>query len=170
MRRTMIPICVIEQILLMLVLGIIPLRRPLDLGCDRLAFIPLLADLLLNLLCNLQLVVVLRVDTAAVLCSTVRSLAVEGGGIVHLEEKFTQLAICHGVGVEDNQQRLRVPGASGADVVVRGGLCGATGIADAAVEEALAVAVDVAVEFFEAPEAASRKDGALGGWGELHGR
>jgi len=119
MGRAVIPVGLLHsQVFLMLLLCIIPLGGSLDLGSDGLALIPLISDLLFDLLRNLQLVVVLGIDGRPVLRASIRALPVQSRRVVHSEEIFHQLRVSHPVWVEDNQKRLGVASPAGADVVI----------------------------------------------------
>lgn len=86
----------------MIILCIVPLSRGRNLRRDRMIRIPLLADLLLDILCGLQLLVTVREDRAAVLGACVGALAVLGRGVVHAEEEFDQLPVGDEGGVEED--------------------------------------------------------------------
>lgn len=91
------------QVFLVVVFRIIPLRCALDLGGDRLALVPLVSDLLFDLLRDLQLLVVFGEDGRPVLRAGVGALSVQRRRVVHLEEELNQLSIGHSVRVKDDQ-------------------------------------------------------------------
>lgn len=92
----------------MIVLGIIPLRRPQDFRRDRFPLVPLLAHFLFNLGRDLHLLVVLDVHGRAVLRARVGALSVQRRRVVHLEEILQQLPIRDSVRVKDYEERLGV--------------------------------------------------------------
>lgn len=83
----------------MIVLRIPPLTRLNNLRAKRL-LIPLLANLVRDIVRNLVLFIAVREDRAAVLGADVRALAVERCGVVHAVEEFQKLAVADDGGVE----------------------------------------------------------------------
>ena len=156
------------QIILMVILSIIPLRRRPNLSRDRLSFIPLLPDLLLDLFRNPLLILILVENRTPILRPRVGALSIQRRRIVHAEEILDHLSIAHFARVERNQQTLRVACSSTADRAVVGCFRLAACVADTAVQEAFTLPV-FAVEFFEAPEAAAGEDGSFGAGGEVAG-
>lgn len=94
MSRALISSRVILKIELVIFLGIPPLACRQDLG-RKWRLIPLLADLFCNLLCDLILLIPVRKDRTAVLCTNIRTLPVFCGGVVHAVEEFEKLAVGH---------------------------------------------------------------------------
>ena len=92
--RTLISGRVILKIELVIFLRIPPLTRRQDLG-GKWRLIPLLADFLCNLLCDLMLFISMRKDRTAVLRTNIRTLSVFCCGVVHAVEKFKKLAVGH---------------------------------------------------------------------------
>lgn len=81
------------QVLLVVVLGIPPLAGGQDLS-DDLALPPLLVDELGHLLGDLLLLGVVVEDAGAVLRASVRTLAVQGRGVVHAVEELQEFLVC----------------------------------------------------------------------------
>lgn len=69
-----------------------PLTRRHDLSRDR-HLIPLIANLLSDLLSNLLLFGTMCENNAAVLCADISALAVQSRGVVHAVEEFEELAV-----------------------------------------------------------------------------
>ena len=76
----------------MVLLGTPPLTRRHDLSRDRL-LIPLVANLLSDLLSNLLLLGTVCENNAAVLCADISALAVRSRGVVHAVEELEELAV-----------------------------------------------------------------------------
>lgn len=83
----------------MVILRIPPLTRLDNLRTKRL-LVPLLANLLRDIVRNLVLLLAVRENRAAVLGANIRALAVEGCGVVHAVEEFQKLAVADDRGVE----------------------------------------------------------------------
>lgn len=83
----------------MVVLRIPPLTRLDDLCIKRL-LVPLLANLVRDIVRKLVLFLAVREDRAAVLGANVRALAVGCCGVVHAVEEFQKLAVADDGGVE----------------------------------------------------------------------
>lgn len=83
----------------MVVLRIPPLTRLDDLRTKRL-LVPLLANLVRDIVRKLVLFLAVREDHAAILGANVRALAVECCGVVHAVEEFQKLAVADDGGVE----------------------------------------------------------------------
>ncbi len=90
---------------------------------------------------------------------------------MHLEEVLDQLSVgALSQGSKAMSRDSAWPVAARADLLRMMGclLCEPPSVADSAIEEALAVTPISAVQLFETPEAAARKDGALGVGRKLH--
>jgi uncharacterized membrane protein len=103
-RWTLVAMGRLRQIILVIVFCVIPLCGSLDLGRDGFTLVPLLSNLLLDLFSYAQLLVTLGEDGRAILSAGVGALSVQGGRVVHLEEKLAQLTVGDLLGVKDDQQ------------------------------------------------------------------
>lgn len=155
---------VIIQILLMIRLGIPPLTRRQDLSDNLATLPPLLLDLLRHLARNLFLLGVVEEDAAAVLAARVGPLAVVCRRVVHFVEELEQRAVADLFWVVHHLQRLGVSSASAAHSAVRRVRCVASNVPDSSVVDLL-LGEMVAVEVFDAPEAACCDGGASGAFG-----
>jgi len=110
MRRALITVWLLVEVILVIILCIIPLGRSQDLSGNWLAFVPLFSNLLLDLICDFQLFVILCIDGGSVLRAGIWTLSVHRGGIVHSEEELAELRVGDSLRVEDNQHGLGMTG------------------------------------------------------------
>jgi len=108
MRRALIAVRPLVQVILVIILCIIPLSRSQDLSGDGFAFIPLISNLLLDFVCDFQLFVIFCIDCGSVLRAGIWTLPIQRGGIVHSEEELAELRVGDSLRVEDNQHGLGV--------------------------------------------------------------
>src|SRR5215470_16282410 len=144
---------VLRQVLLMVVLGEIELRRIQHLGGDGVeaARLELLVVHRLRGLRGLALRGRERVDAGAILRAHVVALAHALGRVVVLPERLQQLLVGDLLGVIDHQHHLVVAGTAGADLLVGRIGRGASGIADGGDVDTFAQLPELALR---APEAA----------------
>lgn len=90
--RALIAGRVLVQVQLVVLLCTPPLTRRHDLSRDR-HLIPLVANLLSDILSNLLLFGTMCENNAAVLCADISALAVQSRGVVHAVEEFKDLAV-----------------------------------------------------------------------------
>lgn len=83
----------------MVFLGIPPLTSRHNLSRHRL-LVPLLANLIRDLLCELLLLLAIREDHAAVLGPDIWALAIQRRRVVHTIEELEKLAVGHDGGVK----------------------------------------------------------------------
>src|SRR5262249_55554811 len=123
---------VLRQILLVIVLGEVERRRIEDFRCDRTEAPRLELALVLRFrgLGGFALYGRERVDAGAVLRAHVVALAHALGRIVVFPERLEQLLVRDLLRVIDHQNHLVVPGAAGANLLVRRVGRVATGVAD----------------------------------------
>src|SRR3954453_5615481 len=107
-----------------------------------------------RLLRDLALLVARVEDLGAVARADVVALAVLGRRVVDLEEELQDVPIGDALGVEDNLDRLGVPGM----VPVGRVLVLSTGVSDPGGDDSIALTQ----QLLDAPEAPSREDGGLG--------
>jgi len=82
------------KVQLVVILSVPPGARRDDFRRD-LALVPLLVGLPRDLLGDILLLLVVEVDTAAVVGAGVRALSVQGGGVMHAVEEFEDLTVCN---------------------------------------------------------------------------
>lgn len=104
----------------MVILCIPPLARLLDSSSNLLSFVMFFLNLLHHLLCRLFLLIVHGEDTRSVLSSTIRTLLVHLGWVVHAEEEFGELCERNLGGIVDDFVSFGVLSRSGADLSVVG--------------------------------------------------
>src|SRR5262252_7400860 len=157
---------VLRQILLVIVLGEVERRRIEDLRCDRtetprleLALVVRFRGLGGFALCGRE-----RVDARAVLRAHVVALAHALGRIVVFPECLEQLLVRDLLWVIDHQNHLVVPGAAGANLLVRWVGRVATGVADGGDVNAITQFPKLAFGSPEAAHAEHRGLEALGIW------
>ena len=90
-RGTLVAAGVLDKVLLVVVFGVVPDLERLDLGDDVVVGVPRLLRLVAGGKRRLLLLLGLVVDATAVLGALVGTLAVDGGGVVHSEEKVQDL-------------------------------------------------------------------------------
>lgn len=157
------------QIELMVVLGVEPRARRRDLGPHRCVRVPFLLHLGFCVLGDLQLLFRIGEDGGPILGPAVVALPVPGGWVVGSEEELDQGLVVDLVRVEEDQQAFGVSRGAGADGPIRRRCRPAAGVANAGVEQTLAVAVFFAKDLLHAPETAGREGRFLGVLGEaLH--
>ena len=158
---------VLGEVLLVLVLGVVVLRRRGDLGGDvaEAAAGQLVAVDLGQVAGGLLLLRGRVVDRGAVLGADVVALAHALGRVVDLEEPLHQVGVGDDGGVEDDPDGLGVAGPAGAHLFVRRVRGVAAGVADGGRVDP----GDLPVDLLGAPEAAEAEDGDLEALGHLVG-
>ena len=168
MSRAVIAIRLELKIFLMVVLGIIPLCCSGDLCGDRLSLIPFLPNLRFDLICDLELLIILGEDRRPILCACICTLSVQCGWIMHLEKVFHQLAVADFVWIKGNQEGLSMASTTGASIGIGGIVSVSSCVSDSAIKETLALAPVLAIKLLQSPEAAPGEDGTLCVGRKLH--
>lgn len=149
---TLVSSGLLEQVLLMVVLGVPPVLDGLNVGGNG-VLEPGVLQLLLHGLRGLLLLGRVGEDGRSVLRADIGALAIGLCGVVDLEEEVHQLLVRDLGGLKRHLQRLGVAGGSRTHLSVRRIVGVATRVADFGVHETLVGKV-LSVDVFDAPEAA----------------
>jgi hypothetical protein len=107
LSRALVSSRILVQVQLVVFLGIPPLPSRHDLSRHRL-LVPLLANLIRNVLGDLLLLLAMRENRAAVLGADIRALAVHCRRVVHTVEELDKLAVAHNGGIEGDLESFGV--------------------------------------------------------------
>ena len=145
-------------IVLMIVFGGIKYREGGDLSDDRIVVGSILLELRFIMFRLLPLFLRMIEDGAPVLGANIITLAVQGGGVMRLEEDVQQLIEAYGSRVIDQLKTFRMAGFPRANLFVGGIGNGTARIAGSHLQHAFHLLEDG----FRAPKASGSKGGGLG--------
>src|SRR5690606_38311945 len=147
----------LEQILLVIFLGLPEGLRGDDLGDDRRAEAARALEAFLRRARRLFLLGRVEEDRAPVLGADVGSLPIGRGGVVAAPEDAEKIVVAHAVRIEEHLHRLRVSGGIGADLLVGGVFLVPAGVAHPGGDHP----GDATEALLHAPEAARREGRTL---------